>query len=288
LEKLAGENLKMTRRIFAGVIIVLDLIVAVMPVQALELGVDVGAMYYTWEEHVSGGNVTESGYLPTIGGSIAGVPLKKYVPELRLDFDAKGFYGQVGYDTKTQSGIQVNTDSSYWGFKFGGNTGWRMMALDQSYVEPFIGLVYDLWVRDIENATFPTLVPPFAATASGYSELYQTLRGRVGLQTSVSLKVDSILGIRPKGVVDSIIKLSFSVDPMIWTREQVDFPGVGRVVIQNGRRLGWTIEGGMLWWHLEVKGYWQAIRFGASNVASGLLQPKSDQDRIGFQLGYKF
>jgi hypothetical protein len=97
-----------------------------------------------------------------------------------------------------------------------------------------------------------------------------------------------MFGIKTKKVVDSIIQLSFSLDPTLWTREQVDFPGVGRVVLQNGRRLGWTIEGRILWRHLEAKGYWQATRFGTSNQVSGLSQPKSDQDMVGFQIGYRF
>jgi hypothetical protein len=249
----------------------------------LEISVAPGFMYYTWKEHPPGGDVKESGYLPTIVGSIADAPSKQNMPELRLYLDVKGFFGQVDYDTRTQSGTPLNTDSSYWGFKFDGRTGWRLMALDHSYIEPFIGLVYGIWVRDIENTTVTPLGP-----VQGYSEFYQTLNGRIGIQTSVSLKVDSLFGFRPKDVLDTVIQLGFSMDPMLWTREQIDYPGVGRVVLQNGRRLGWTIEGGMLWWRLDTKVFWQAVRLGTSNIVSGLYQPKSDQDMVGFQLGYHF
>jgi hypothetical protein len=260
----------------------------VCPTFALEISVAPGFMYYTWVEHLPGGDVKESGYLPTLSGSITGVPLKRDIPELRLNFDANSFYGKVDYDTRTQSGTPVSTDSSYWGFTLDGRAGWRMRALDQSYVEPFIGLAYDLWVRDIENTTFPTSMPPFIGTAQGYTELYQVLHGRIGIQSSVSLKVKSMFGIKTRKAVDSIIQFSFSLDPTLWAREQIDYPGVGRVVLQNGRRLGWTIEGGILWWHLEAKSYWWATRFDTSNQVSGLSQPKSDQDMVGFKIGYQF
>lgn len=251
--------------IIKGVIIIAVLyLMPVKPSHAIDVSVGSGFMYYTWEEHLSGGNVKETGYLPTLHGYVAGAPLKE-VSELRLRFDVQGFVGQVDYDTKTQVGTPVQTDSDYWGIKASGSAGWRLTS-GQSYVKPFIGLAYSFWKRDIESTNI----------AIGYPEYYNILYSKVGIQTSITFEHANT------------IQLTFSADPMLWTREEVDYPGAGKVVVTNGRRLGWTLEGVMTWWQLEAKAYWQAVRLGTSNVVSGLQQPKSDQDMIGFQLGYLF
>ena len=237
--------------------------------QPIDLAISGGVAYYTWKENTSVGTPKESGAIWTIDGSIGAAPFEK-LPDLRLHGDAQLFFGRVGYDTFIQgTGTPVNTDTDYFGLKFEGGAGWRITYRETS-VEPFLGLAYRIWWRDILTTS----------VATGYLEWYRTLYGRIGIQAKHTLK---------KGIT---LYTTFSLDPMLWAEEKVYLGET--LTFENGRQAGWEIEGGARWNHLEATGYWQATRFGESNVVispgcpNGCIQPKSDQDIIGFKVGYLF
>lgn len=243
-------------------------------VHAIQYGLYVGEAYYNWKEYTRCGTVEESGSIWTLGGHVAGAPLVNVTP-LRFRGDVEVFTGRVFYDTYYGPAPACNpdgVDSNYLGYKVEGKTGWQII-LGRVQVEPFLGLAYRGWRRGIGSNV-----------AAGYPEWYGTLYGQVGLRISYELSRDITLS------------SNLSADPMFWAKEKIDWTEISGETLKatNGRRLGWTIEGGTRWKHLEATVYWQATRLGKSNEiscqggASICWQPKSLQDIIGLKLGYLF
>jgi hypothetical protein len=118
----------------------------------------------------------------------------------------------------------------------------------------------------------------------GYPEWYYTIVGRLGLR----LDQTEAVGWRWYGVV--------SADPMLWATEVIDLTdATGEALyVENGLNIGWTLELGVRQGKADVGLFWQAVRFGESNVvacslsSSGCVQPKSDQDILGVKFGVSF
>jgi hypothetical protein len=156
-----------------------------------------------------------------------------------------------------------------------------------AYVEPFFGLGYRWWRRDISGD-------------AGYVEYYQQIYGRLGIRTEQDLNNNVKL------------RMSLSVDPQLWAREQIDLSGFAfvdgssglriqgqDVTLQNGLRPGWTAEIGLGFGSVDLTGYWQAVRLGESDgvvcftssdatVQVLCNQPESTQDILGLRLGVAF
>jgi len=260
----------MKKTVVGMAFLVVFCLIQVSLAHAIEAGVDVGTAYYRWWEFTTLGVIKEAGNIRTVGGHIAGVPLQK-LPALKLRGNVLLFHGQVDYDTKTSLGTPVKTTSNYLGFKVEGNTGW-CFVYEQTCIEPFLGLAYRIWERDIDSTSI----------VQGYPELYSALYGKIGM------RVDH----KPQEGIT--IYTAWSIDPMLWARERIDWTSISgeTLVVNNGRRVGWTIEGGAHWNYFEALAYWQATRLGKSNEVScsGIIcfQPKSFQDVIGFKVGYLF
>jgi hypothetical protein len=257
---------------------------------AIESRLDVGSAYYTLQEDTSQGTLKESGPIWTLGLSLSS-SLTPETKTLRGHANVEVFWGQVDYDSKTQSGVPVNTDTNYRGFKIEASTGWPIVyqtddesdELREQFkakgikilksnkkrvlfsVEPFIGLAVRWWDRMVENA----------APTPGRIELYRTFYARAGILGSWM----------PKKSTE--IYWAFSADPMLLAQERTQ-NSTGVLFLENGRRLGWEFEAGGRFQKISATAYWQATRLGESDVVSGYSQPKSDQDIIGLKLGYLF
>jgi hypothetical protein len=209
-----------------------------------------------------------------LGGFVSGSPAAT-VPPLILRGDVRAMIGRVNFDTALISspGTAVSTRTSYLGFIQEGSVGWRVTG-PGGRAEPFLGVAYRWWLRNIEST----------ANVQGYPEWYYTVVGRVGLRWDQTATTRwNVYGV-------------FSADPLLWAREVIDLTdATGEALyVENGLNTGWTVELGLRQRHAIVGLFWQAVRFGESNVVpcslsvTGCLQPKSDQDIIGLKAGVTY
>jgi hypothetical protein len=235
---------------------------------AIESGVDARLAFYRWVEDLQPIAPTETGPMALVGGWMGGSPLPSH-PSVRLRGDVRLLVGYVNYETALLATPTVprSTESVYLGSTQEASVGWRVQR-PEGFLEPFAGLAYRWWLRSIQSNS----------TVTGYDEWYHTLVARLGVRGELTVG---------KG---SAIYWEFSGDPMLWAKEDIDGVVAGEVLhVENGKRLGWTIDTGLRTRRIEVGVFWQAMRLGESNVLSnGLGQPKSDQDIIGVKVAVPF
>jgi hypothetical protein len=241
---------------------------------AIESGVDARLAFYRWVEDLQPIAPTETGPMALVGGWMGGSPLVSH-PSVRLRGDLRLLVGYVNFDTALLAAPTVprSTESVYLGSTQEASVGWRVQR-PKGFLEPFAGLAYRWWLRSIQSNS----------TVTGYDEWYQTLVARFGVRGQLTLSERSAA------------YWEFSGDPMLWAREEIDLEDTtGETLhVENGRRLGWTIETGLRMEGGEVGVFWQGVRLGESNVVPcsfslvGCLQPKSDQDIIGVKFGMTF
>jgi hypothetical protein len=258
----------------------IGLALTAQPAQAVEAQLDATLAAYRWIEHPPQVDPPpeETGPMLLLGGFIAGSPVAAR-PQLTLRGEARLMLGRVQYDTALISSpsTRVSTHTGYAGLTQEGSVGWRMSG-PRWRVEPFLGVAYRWWLRNIEST----------GNVSGYPEWYHTIVGRVGLRLEQTPP-----GPRPKSAVAEPIRVygALSADPLLWSQEVVDLTDVGStsVVLSNGLRVGWTLEAGLRQAGASVGVFWQAVRFGESNVVPpGVLQPESSQDILGLKVAASF
>jgi hypothetical protein len=234
---------------------------------AVESGVDARVAFYRWEEDLQPIAPLETGPMAFVGIWLQGTPLKAR-PALRLRGDLRLLVGDVNYDTAliAAPSVPVSTRTEYLGAIQEVSVGRRVLR-KRGFIEPFAGLAYRWWLRSIESTS----------TVTGYDEWYRTLVLRLGIrgQREISARTN--------------LYWEFSGDPMLWAKEDIELgPPVGTLHLNNGKRIGWTIETGLRARVIDMGVFWQAVRLGESTVDSGFFQPKSDQDIIGAKLTLSF
>lgn len=247
-----------------------------VPAWAVEYRLDGSVAAYRWVEHTGSLDVKESGPVLQLGGYVSGFP-SEADPTLTLRGDVHLLVGRVNFDTAllTSPGTPVATHTVYVGTTQEGSLGKRIGG-ERGFVEPFVGLAYRWWLRQIESTD----------TVTGYPEWYRTLYARLGVRWNANLSAHvGVFGV-------------LSVDPMLFAQEQVDWTNTiynQTLTVRNGKRPGWTVEAGLRQGTVDLSAYWQATRFGESNsVACNVPpafrcgQPQSDQDIIGLKVGAQF
>ena len=137
-----------------------------------ELTPYLSSQYFTWTEQNPVKRVKERGSLFS-GGVLLGLTTSS---SLTLRLREELFGGQVGYDGATQApdNSPVQTDVNYFGTRQDLDLGVRI-PVRRLLVEPFAGIGYRWWLRDLQDA-----VAANGKLASGYTESWQALYGRVG------------------------------------------------------------------------------------------------------------
>jgi hypothetical protein len=264
--------------------------------RAAEYRLEGSVAAYRWVEKLGLSGISdpeEFGPVLQLGGYVSGFPTS--VANLSLRGDVRLLVGRVQYDTYNQFQnsfgqivlVPLDTHTSYIGSTQEGSAGYRQ-GIDGGYIEPFVGLGYRWWWRDLSGET-------------GYPEYYRIVYGRVGVRTEHSFESPMKL------------RTAFSLELPFSSRETIDFsdssyndPSFGDVLVvgqrfsvEHGLRPGWTIEVGLRQANIDVTGYWQAVRLDESNSALGFdstnplarrffRQPKSHQDILGLRLGVAF
>jgi hypothetical protein len=131
-----------------------------------EYGLHTYAERFQWKEF-SGGQLLlkETGPIYGIGASVAVTSSTDIVYRAK----AETFWGSVDYDGHTMGGAPSTTDVNYLGGKVEGDAGVKY-PLSVCSVEPFWGLGYRWWRRDIEHSP----------TGIGYLEKWQSLYLKAG------------------------------------------------------------------------------------------------------------
>ncbi|MCM2358900.1 MAG: autotransporter outer membrane beta-barrel domain-containing protein [Geobacteraceae bacterium] len=240
--------------------------------------------YFTWKEF-SGNRrlVMEEGPLYAVGG---GVRFDLYRKSLLVNVKGEIFGGEVGYrgqtqnlDNAAQHARPLKTDVTYFGTKLEGDVGWRL-PLGSGSIEPFAGIGYRWWQRDLANSTALD-TDGNAFPVGGFTEVWHTLYSRLGLHGNLAVGSDLTLFAEGGGRYPFL------------NRNVADFPGAGTVTIKPEPRWSLFAELGARYGKFRPALFYEGFRFGQSQaVPIGgnrfLLQPESDSDIFGVNFGWAF
>jgi hypothetical protein len=233
--------------------------------------VDARLEYFTWREHDGDRRLLkESGPRLRLGAARAYNKSDiTFTP--RID----GTFGYVDYDGQTQGGTPVETKVRYVGFGVGADVGAIYHLKGDSSLEPYMGLGWSYWRRDLRSTT----------QATGYLETWDSFFARGGAKGEVDLKSGSKTF---RGYGELGLKLPLS------TYNSAKFPGVGRVKTDPKGNVSLYGSAGLKLDRWKVGLFYDSWRFQASEVtpvadgAFGLMQPKSRADIFGLEASRAF
>lgn len=238
--------------------------------------------YFHWRESFAGQSVlTEQGPMYGIDGAIALDLLKtKGAGTLTLKNKAGLFGGLVYYDGQTQapSNLPVKTDVIYLGLKDELAIGWAV-PLGDGYLEPFAGLGYRWWVRDLQDST--TSNGTTTVKVNGSTETWQSAYTKLGATLSFPLSKDWRFFVEGGG------KYPF------YNSNSSDSAAFGTITVRPEPRWSAFAELGARSKTLRPALFYEGYRTGQSAMvaltpSSGVFQPKSDEDLVGVSVSYCF
>jgi hypothetical protein len=252
-------------------IILLVTIATSQPVLAFDgrQGLFFSAGHFTWEEFVAVREVRESGLLLSLGygGARQWGERYQFRPVVEL------FGGSMDYDGRTLTGVPADTTVNYYGLNLHGDAGPGFLPRPNLLLRPFAGLGLRAWLRDLQDGTSATGAP-----VSGYTEGWLSLDARLGLRTAVRLSSLS------EGHVEAGVKLPWFTRTIVNLSEAEG----GTVRMEPGMRASLFAEIGLHRGRLKASLFYDSLRFPASDVVSGIFQPRSTMDVYGLKLGWKF
>ena len=215
---------------------------------------------FTWKEFQNGDQLLkESGPIFGIGAAAKWT----VVNQLTLKLNGEFFIGSIDYDGQTQSGIPVETDTDYDGFIFQGDMGWEFVIGENLSIEPFAGYGVRRWDRDIQSTNI----------ATGYKEEWTSYYARLGVRGEHAYNdqfgVFTEAGIRiPTDTENKVDALNVTLEP--------------------GDKNSFFAEIGCKWKSLKASVFYDSMRFSDSDVVRGYLQPESEADIYGLDIGWTF
>jgi len=238
---------------------------------AAESGVSLSAESFTWKEFINDRQeVKESGILYGVGYAYE----REFDSHVTLRPAAEVFFGRVDYDGHTMAGEPATTSVDYWGVKLQGEVGRRYRPGEGFYTEPFAGLGFRAWLRDIKNGSTAS-----GTGTTGYTEEWITLHARLGLRTGVDFSGTSAW------FAEAGVKLPLYNQNTAY----LSSAGVGPdVTMHPGRRSSLFAETGVKIARFKASLFYDGLRFSASDVSSGYYQPKSTEDVYGIKAGLVF
>ena len=225
---------------------------------------------FTWEEFAEGERLLkESGPLFGIGGSAQFQVYRQLTLKGRLEL----FGGQVNYNGETWEGDPVTTDANYFGTKSEVDAGWEFLFRETLSLEPFGGLGWRYWLRDLEDTH----------EASGYLEEWNSLYARVGARGDYRFTP------RFKVFAEASLKLPFYNE----NRAHLSDVGLEDVTVRPGNKPSFYAEMGLKYSVLRLAVFYEGLRFSKSDVVHadhdiGVYQPESSADIFGLNVGVSF
>ncbi|HEY5988363.1 MAG TPA: autotransporter domain-containing protein, partial [Streptosporangiaceae bacterium] len=174
--------------------------------------------------------------------------------------------------------LPVKTDVTYFGVKQEVAVGWAF-PLGDGRLEPFAGLGYRWWLRDLQDSTASNGTATVAV--SGYTEEWESLYTKAGMAVSHPLQGDWQLYAEAGG------KYPF------YNTNTVDIVGVGRTTVRPEPRWSAFAEIGARYRRFRPAIFYEGYRTGQSPVVrisptTGILQPQSNEDVVGVSFSYCF
>jgi hypothetical protein len=238
-----------------------------------ELTPFLSSQYFTWREYREGRRLLrESGPLFS-GGVTVGA-----VTDFGLTLRGKSeiFGGEMDYNGQTQAmnPVPVRTDVVYFGTREEFDLGYRF-RYPSARIEPFAGIGYRWWLRDLHDSSSATGEP-----VSGYTESWQTAYGRFGARGRYET---------PSGLTlfaEGGAKYPF------YTGNSVDFAFAGVTTFRPGGKWSAFGETGLLYRRVKVAVTYEGFRYSQSPLkvvgAARYFQPESSSDIVGLSLGWAF
>jgi hypothetical protein len=226
--------------------------------------------FFTWKEYNDSGSqlLKESGPISAIGSSVRSDIARSLV----LKGKGELFGGTVNYDGQTQSGTPVETDTNYAGLEVEGNLGWKFMVTEKSSLEPFAGLGYRWWQRDLQDTV----------SASGYKETWWSFYARLGIHG------DHTFSEQVKAFAEAGLKIPLK------NKNKVDLSGIGlsTVTVEPGNKASVFAEAGLKWTRFKTSLFYEGMRFSKSDPVTvsnvRVWQPESKADTFGISVGMDF
>lgn len=246
-----------------------------------ELYVGPSVAYFHWRESVAGQSVlTEQGPMYGADATIALDMLKTERGTLTLKNKAGLFGGLVYYDGQTQApqNLPVKTDVIYVGVKEELAVGWAM-PLGDGRLEPFAGLGYRWWRRDLQDSTASNGTS--TVKVLGSTEVWDSAYTKLGAALSMPLTKDWRFFVEGGG------KYPF------YNSNSIDIAGVGTTTIRPEPRWSAFGELGARNRKYRTALFYEGYRTGQSPVVRissnlGVFQPQSDEDLVGVSFSYCF
>lgn len=236
--------------------------------------------YYSWSEFAADGSrfLRESDPLYGIGGAVT---FNLYDRHLLLKVKGDIFGGDVDYDGETQpdvnpafSRLPVKTDVVYFGGRLQVDLGWRM-PLAAASVEPFAGIGYRGWLRSLqESATISRNGSP--VQVAGYDEAWHLLDTKLGARFDIPFNQNF------KVFAEGGARYPFLI------RNTADFPFLGAVTVQPRGSWSGFAEVGCQYGRFRPSLFYEGYRADQSPVSDGLVQPRTESDLYGINLGLAF
>lgn len=231
---------------------------------------------FTWKEY-SGGRelLKEDGALYGVG--YAG----RYTFMGFLTVRPRGelFGGEIDYDGQTQDGIPASTDTEYAGIKTEGDIGYLWGDPGKATVEPFVGLGWRYWERDIQSGVDQT-----GRYISGATEYYSIFYGRLGVRGDIALSE------KVRMFLEGTVKLP--IDNQEEAEDVCTNYGCYDVDLEPGKRVSYYAELGLKAAMFKVSAFYEGLRFSESDAETipGAIvwQPESEADIYGVNVGVSF
>lgn len=245
-----------------------------------EYTVTIGPQDFTWKEFGDDGSrlLKESGTLFAIDFSY----WREFQDHMTVKPAAQLFSGTVDYEGHTQSGIPANTEVDYFGIKLQGDVGY-LARMGSFSLEPFGGIAFRTWSRDINDST--TI---FGSPVIGYTEWWTMFYGRVGARANLDFsKTFSMFA-------EAGLKLPIDTTNYIDDRNVA----YNSITLHPKSKITFFAEAGIKAKMFTISAYYDRMRFKQSDVVFefdpflgevvGFLQPKSESDIIGLKFGLLF
>lgn len=231
--------------------------------------------YFTFHEY-SGGNRLLREYGPRLQ---AGASRTYNRDDVTFTPRISGMIGQVNYDGHTWGGTPTGTDVRYLGFGFGADVGVIYHLVAESRFEPYFGLGWDYWRRDIRTTEF----------ATGYLETWDSIFARGGARGNADLKIGGTVF---KGYGELGFKMPLS------TQNSARIEGIGKANVHPKGAASLYGALGLIRDKWRFGMFYDSWRFresdpvvvGVDNTGTpfALVQPKSRADIVGLEAGYAF
>jgi hypothetical protein len=278
-----GETMKVTGLVAALVLFAASNVSAAQFGGVEEVSASISPQYFQWEESIGGKRLLrEQGWLVGAGAQVRVDLLKTEAGSLMLKGKAELFGGVVDYDGQTQppNPFPVKTDVTYIGARGETDLGWRFPVQKVS-IEPFAGIGYRWWLRDLHDSTAFDPVQGRNVPVGGYTEYWQTVYARLGAHLDYS--------------VSDTWKLFWEAGAKypFYNSNTVAFTDVGEKTIRPENAWSAFAEVGARYKRFRPSMFYEGFRYSQSPLVAiggnrAIYQPKSDSDIVGISLGWAF